>query len=394
MESLPWFIIIVNSLGFLLLGSYIGKSFFGKNQKTQQSVATGEVPIIEKAQKQKEILEEITKVIEEGAIVTDQNNFIFWANRKALEILKTSWTATQNKLIDQILPKNEQGDPQNFQSKLTTLDQEELDVSVKKYPLQNKSLINIGSIYIINNVTETVALEEMKLNFVAIAAHQLRTPLTTVKGYLFILKNSIASKLNAEEKKFLESTIIGTDRMGFLIENLLNLSKVEKGNLKIVLKPVDLENIIRQTVEGLLADAKEKNVELIIGKLNKPYPVILGDAGLLVEALSNIVSNGIKYSHSGSQVTIDLEKQPDGITIHVSDKGKGISSDMIPRLFQKFYGATKSLTELSSGLGLGLFISKSIIDSHKGKILVNSLEGKGTTVSIFLPSNQTFETNQ
>ncbi|MDD2822781.1 MAG: HAMP domain-containing sensor histidine kinase [Candidatus Daviesbacteria bacterium] len=381
MQSLP-VITIFSSLVFFILGCFIGKQFLTKIIKKTEKAEIN--PDKQNLQKQKEILEKVLEVIKEGTIITNQNDFILWTNRKALEILKTSWTLTQNKTIDQIMPKNETADAQNYQVKLTTIDQEEIDVSVKKYPLLNSQ----GNIYIINDITDRMALEESKLNFVAIAAHQLRTPLTAIKGYLFILKEKIAPKLNEEEKSFLDRTIIGTDRMGFLIENLLNLSKVEKGCLKLNIKPIDLENLIRQTVDGLLADAKEKKVNLLIGKFAKPYPMILGDENLLIESLSNIVANGIKYSKPGGQVNLDIEKQANGISIHVSDKGKGIPATVIPRLFQKFYGATNSLTELSSGLGLGLFISKSIIDAHNGKIMVNSLENMGTTVSIFLPSNQ------
>ena len=387
MESLLWIIIVISSFGFLILGFIIGRLFFTNNRQQSLADLTANQNI-QTLQQQKDILEEITQVIKEGTIVTDQNGLIIWTNRKALEILKTSQIVTQNKPISQILPKSENNGSQSFQVKLTTLDQEEIAVSVKTYPLSHSGTNILGNIYVINDVTDKMALEEMKLNFVAIAAHQLRTPLTTIKGYLFILKSSITPKLNAEEKGFLERVIIGADRMGFLIENLLNLSKVEKGALKIKLLPIDLENIIRQTIEGLLSDAREKNIELLVGDFTKPYPVILGDTALLIEALSNIVSNGIKYSNPGGQVTIDLEKQTDGVSIHVSDKGKGIPASLIPRLFQKFYSATNSLTELSSGLGLGLFISKSIIDSHKGKIWVNSLENKGTTVSFFLPASQ------
>ncbi|MFA5932817.1 MAG: PAS domain-containing sensor histidine kinase [Microgenomates group bacterium] len=375
---------VIISLVFLAIGFFIGRLFVSNTVKEKITEKILISPDFQKAKKQKEIFEEITQVIKDGVIVTDNLGLIIWVNRKALEILKISWAATQSKPIDQVLPKSESTDQRNFQVELTTIDQEELDVNVKTYPLSN---LGIGNIYVIEDITKQIALEEMKLNFVAIAAHQLRTPLTAIKGYLFILKSSITPKLNSEEKEFLDSTIIGADRMGFLIENLLNLSKVEKGELKVNLKPIDIENIIQQTIEGLLPNAREKNMKITVGESQKPYPVILGDTSLLVEAFSNIIGNGIKYSDPGGQVTIELEKQPEGISIHVSDKGKGIAPDMIPRLFQKFYGATKSLTELSSGLGLGLFISKSIIDAHKGNININSLEGKGTTVSIFLPTS-------
>lgn len=165
----------------------------------------------------------------------------------------------------------------------------------------------------------------------------------------------------------------------------MNISQIEKGTLKVNFKPIHLEAVIKETVDLLLDTAKENNVQLIVSNLDPPYPEIMGDPNLLGEALSNIIANGIKYNHFGGQVQILLQKQPDGLTVHISDNGKGIPALAQEHLFQRFYQATSSLSELSNGLGLGLYTSKSIIDAHKGTISVNSLEGKGTTFSIFFP---------
>lgn len=334
---------------------------------------------------EKEILGQILQHIQEGIITTNLEGSVAWANRKALEILRTSWVTTRGKPINQVLPGS-QTNQQNFQTQLITLDGEKITVMVKAHPLLNRAAAATGKIYVLENITEKLALEEMKLDFVAIAAHQLRTPLTAIKGYLNILSQTIVPKLNPEEQKFFQRSVISADRLGSLIENLLNVSRVEKGALKIYSKPVDLIKLVQGTIGNLLENAKENEVQLSLGQLAPPYSPVFGSADLLQEALTNIISNGIKYNHPGGQVNVFLEKQTDGITIHISDTGKGIPEKNMSHLFQRFYQGTGSLAELSNGLGLGLYISKSIIDAHKGKIWINSLEGKGTTVSVFLPT--------
>jgi signal transduction histidine kinase len=330
----------------------------------------------------------ILEVVKEGAILTNPEGLVIWANRKALEILKTSWIMTKNQDIGQVLPKSKEQNQPTFQVKLITLDIEEIYVDVNTFPLSETEPESGGKIFIIEDVTKSVVLEEMKLSFVAIAAHQLRTPFTAIKGYLSVLLETLTPKMTPDEKQSFDRTVISTNRMGYLIENLLTISKIEKGSLNVNVAPVNIDTVISQAVEDLLSTAKEANVEIIFNKLNSPEAVISGDDHLLIEAFSNIIANGIKYNHPGGQVAIGVEKQPEGVFIHITDNGKGIAGNILNRLFKKFYGGTGSLSELSNGLGLGLYISKSIVDTHHGEISLNSMEGKGTTVSVLLPTSQ------
>ncbi len=374
-------------LGFLLKRFLSTKKINSSVVKSEPEIKKIIEPDINYLQ-ERTIWEGIFQSIEEGILVVNEGGLLIWSNRKALEILKTAWVTIQNKPITEVLPITQQeNNNSNLRLKLSTWDGETIFISVKVYPLINDQQGVKVRIYVIQDITEGRALEEMKLDFVAIAAHQLRTPLTAIKGYLALLSESAPPKLDNEEQMFLQRTIISTERLGVLIENLLNVSRVEKGALKIHFRPVSLEDVVRDTVEQLWGNAKEKNVHLVLDPLTPPYPKVMGDAMLLQEALSNLVTNGIKYNHPGGQVTITLQKQADGNSIHVTDTGIGIPAEAQPHLFQRFYQATSSLSKLSSGLGLGLYICKSIIEAHKGKIWINSLEGKGTTVSIFLPSS-------
>lgn len=385
-------LVVVAVVGILIFvaGFFVSKINFFKHKNKGGAEAVDPVELSRQYAREKAFFEGILQNVQEGILVSSPAGLVIWGNRKALEILKTSWIMAGNKPIEQVLSisKQEQNQ-QSLELKLTTFDSEIIYVKVKVYPLNlTNDPASVYKMYILYNATEEATLKEMKLDFVAITAHQLRTPLTSMKGYLYLLSKAISTKLNNKERVFLERLTTSTDRLSSLIENLLNVSQIEKGSLKLVLKSIDLENIVKQTVEELLESARENNVQLVIDKLTPPYPPILGDASLLSEALLNIISNGIKYNHPGGQVSVLLEKQTEGVTIHISDTGKGIPTELQTHLFQKFYQATSSLSELSNGLGLGLYISKSIIDAHKGAISVNSIEERGTDVSIFLPSMQ------
>lgn len=389
-EILKWVILFLAGAGLFRAGSLYAKRAALKQKEADRLINESKqrklIELNNRFIAEAWMLEEILHNVAEGVLVTDGSGKVIWTNRKALEILKTSWNTSVGKLINQVLPGcDEETSRPNFQVNLVSFEGETITINAQTYPYTGGNLEVKGKIYIISDVTKERALEQMKLDFVAIAAHQLRTPLTAVKGYLSLLTESALAKLNKDEQSFLQRSTVSADRLASLIENLLNVSRVEGGALKVAFAYVKIEEVVRHVVEMLSDSACEKQVRLVIDKMVPPYPLLWGDANLLEEALSNIISNGIKYNYPGGQVTIILTKQAEGVTVYVSDNGRGIPASAIGHLFQRFYRATSSLSDLSNGLGLGLYISKSIIDAHRGKIWVNSLEGKGTTVSIFLP---------
>ncbi|MCL4366551.1 ATP-binding protein [Patescibacteria group bacterium] len=377
-------------VGFLVDASV--KKYSAKEEvNLQEEAKTDQALALLSEEKTK--LEEILQNIQDGVITTDIQGRVNLASRKALEILKTSWVAIQDKSIFQIIPFP---DPKtlskgHFQVKLTSLDGETVRVNVSIYSLKSNDSQNKGMIYVIRDVTAENEFEAMKLDFVAMAAHQLRTPLTAIKGYLSLLNESVSNstRLTEDEKLFLSRSLVSSDRLASLIENLLNVSRIEKGMLKVNLQPIQLDTLVKDVTLASMDSAKQKNIKLILDKMTPPYPQIMGDAHLLGEALSNLIQNGIEYTNPGGYVMVTLQKQADVLAVHVSDNGRGIPADAQPHLFQKFFRASNSLTQLSNGIGLGLFITKSIIEAHKGKIWVNSIEGKGSTFSFAVPTMTT-----
>ncbi|MCL5783967.1 MAG: ATP-binding protein [Patescibacteria group bacterium] len=385
--------VLVVNIVLITVGGFLIRSIlkrFNSQQIIQQKKFTEIALSVQSSLREREDLEEVLQSIHEGVIITNTVGIIRIASRKALEILKTSLGTVQGKQINEVL--NTDSDKiigSDFKIQLTSFEGEKILINVSVSPLRGKHEEIKGKIYSIRDVTSENEFEQMKLDFVAITAHQLRTPLTSIKGYLFFLKEAVVAnpdKLNDDEKLFLDRSIISADRLASLIENLLNTSQIEKGTLKVELKPVNIEEIIKDAVDMLSINAKQKNIQLIIDKMEPPSIPVIGDVHLLNEVLSNLIMNGIAYNHPGGWVMVSLQKQPEGAIVHVSDSGRGIPSSALPHLFTKFFRVSNSLTQMSKGIGLGLYIVKSIIDAHKGRIWVNSIEDKGTTFSFFIPS--------
>lgn len=334
---------------------------------------------------------DILQNIPDGIISTDNKGIINLANKKALEILKTSWAEIGGRSISEILPLQNQvlKEGANLKLNMQSLDGEKMVVGIDALSWHDEKLAQ-GTIYVVRDITKESDFEEMKLDFVAMTAHQLRTPLTAIKGYLGLLEEATtgnAQKLNEEENLFLTRSIASSNRLSTLIENLLNISRIEKNHLKMTLNPLLIEEVIKEVGENVGLGAKQKGVSINLDFPTEPSQSLLGDKFLLEEALTNIVNNAIEYNHPGGWVRITLQKQADGITVHISDGGRGIPGSAMPHLFSKFFRVSNSLVQLSNGLGLGLYISKSIVEAHGGKIWANSLEGRGTTISLFLPFN-------
>lgn len=361
----------------------------GKEQELLKEVSKLSTLSSETKQEEEDLLEGVLHNIKEGVLVTNSDGRIVLSSRKALETLKTSNAAINSKSITQVLPiSDKQGNQTtNIKLNLSTLDAEPITVSVDIDPLVINNQVR-GKIYVIKDITLESALEGMKLDFVATAAHQLRTPLTSLKGYLDLFTMSVFKRPNTlteKERLYLARLKASSDRLHSLVENLLNVTKVERGMLKLNLTPLTIEEIIKDCLDSVAEEAKQKSVQLVLDKSITGNTQVMGDLHLLSTALTNLIVNGIEFNHPSGWVMISMRLDSQTLTLFVTDSGRGIPPEAFPHLFTKFYRANNTLTQSSNGVGLGLFIAKSIIEAHHGKIDVNSLEGKGTTFRITLP---------
>lgn len=227
-------------------------------------------------------------------------------------------------------------------------------------------------------------LEEMKVDFVSMAAHELRTPLTAIRGYTSLLQMHYASKLDDSAKELLTRLLVSTNNMTNLIDNLLSVSRIERNDMTIDAKPVDLSFIIKDIFQSFEQQAKTRRQKFSLHIPDK-LPLVNVDPFRIGQALINLISNAINYTPEEGTVSVTVTDDASSLIVAVKDSGEGIPVDAMPRLFTKFFRVSGSLEQGSKGTGLGLYITKSIIDMHNGKIWAESTVGKGSTFTFTIP---------
>ena len=226
-------------------------------------------------------------------------------------------------------------------------------------------------------------VDKMKDDFISIASHELRAPLTVIKGSVSMIIEGSYGKIEEGIKGALDNVMASTKRLANLVEDLLNISRIEQGRLKVEKKQLDIAPIIKEITSQLIPSAKEKNLNLIYKDENKNLPKIIGDSDRLKQVLINLINNAIKYTEKG-KVEISTEISNEKLKIEISDTGIGISKEDQSRLFEKFYRVKNEKTDNIVGTGLGLWITKKIIELMDGKIFLESMQGAGTRVTIIL----------
>jgi two-component system phosphate regulon sensor histidine kinase PhoR len=237
----------------------------------------------------------------------------------------------------------------------------------------------------IHDIREEKQLEHMKLDFVSMAAHELRTPLTSIKGYLSVLGNEIKSKLTDEQNMFLGRVQASAEQLLALVEDILNVSGIERNKSQLHFEPTDLKGVAVQVIEELTAQASAKTITLALVPPEREISSVSADRLRVREVFINLISNAITYSNPGGKIAVSFEANTEGVTVHIADTGIGIPKEAIPHLFTKFFRVKDGLLQSTKGTGLGLYIIKSIIEQHQGKVWVESTVGKGSTFSFFIP---------
>jgi PAS domain S-box-containing protein len=277
---------------------------------------------------------------------------------------------------------------QNNRTTLKTTTNKEIPVDIITSKIKESVRANLGCIITIHDLTKEKQLEEMKLDFVSMAAHELRTPITSISGYLSVFMDEMKGKIPQSEVELLDKIEFASKQLLALVDNMLNVSKIERGVFSVTVAPMDFVDLVDKIVSELIERAKSKGQTLEWQKPTAPFPPVEGDIIRLGEVLTNLISNAIKYTQPNGHVKVELEQKDNEIITHIKDNGRGIPPESIPNLFQKFYRVVSKLEQSSKGNGLGLYISKAIVEVHHGKIWVESEVGKGTTFSFSIPSQQ------
>lgn len=222
------------------------------------------------------------------------------------------------------------------------------------------------------------ALDETKDEFITMASHQLRTPLTSVKGYLSMVLEGDAGKLNANQQKLLQQSFISSQRMVYLISDLLNLSRLNTGKFVIETAPVDLSEVVQSEIDQLAETAKARELALVYKKPASLPPLML-DETKIHQVVMNFIDNAIYYTPAGGTVTVELRETPTAVEYMVHDTGIGVPKPVQHKLFTKFFRAPNAQQARPDGTGLGLFMARKVIAAQGGSIIFDSVEGKGST---------------
>ncbi|MBS7346257.1 MAG: HAMP domain-containing histidine kinase, partial [Candidatus Sacchiramonaceae bacterium] len=232
--------------------------------------------------------------------------------------------------------------------------------------------------------TDSYMPDEDDLNFIAFAAHELRGPITIIRGYLDVLSLELEDKLSTQQAELFKRLIVSSNKLSGYVNNILNVSRFDRNRLAFDLSEHTIDDVINSVKEDAELRASSQSRMLEINIDSKDLPTIGADLSSISEVLTNLIDNAIKYSNEGGLVKITAEKSGNFVDISVQDFGIGIPNSVMNNLFQKFYRSHRS-RETVAGTGIGLYISRAIIEGHSGQMSVKSIEGEGSTFTVSLP---------
>jgi len=227
-------------------------------------------------------------------------------------------------------------------------------------------------------------LDEAKDDFISMASHQLRTPLTSIKGYLSMMMEGDIGKVSAEQQKVLNEAFMSSERMVRLISDFLNVSRLQTGKFVIEKHPVDLALLVQREIESLTPNAAARGLKFEYKK-PKNIPTFQLDENKIEQVVMNFTDNALYYSKDNGKITITLKKVGNFVELVVKDNGIGVPEEEQAHLFNKFFRATNARRARPDGTGVGLFLAKKVIDDHDGEIIFESKEGKGSSFGFRLP---------
>jgi len=244
----------------------------------------------------------------------------------------------------------------------------------------------IGMVSILSDITKQKELDQMKADFISKVSHELRTPVVTVQNSLALLLNKTTGPLNEDQERFLTIAQRNLTRLARLVDDILDISKLEASKVALELESCAIEKPIKEACDSLAAWAESKNIK-IEQKIQKAMPEIKLDFSKIIQVLNNLIGNAVKFTPKNGNITVNagLCEHGRSVFVSVADNGIGIAKEDIGKVFNKFQQAGERAATDISGTGLGLYIAKEIVELHGGKIWVESEKGAGATFTLTLP---------
>lgn len=267
---------------------------------------------------------------------------------------------------------------------LVTAEQAQIPVAVNASPIKNQKGIIVGGIVVFRDTTHEKEIEEIRTDLISIASHQLRTPLSEIKGLISLLDDNIAGPLNDKQREYMKLLTVANDRMINLVNDLLNISRIEQGRLQLNFQSVDLGVLAYEVHKSLQLRANEHKQQFLLS-IDQNVPKVSADPEKTKEVISNIMENALKYTFDQGTINARVTANELGVWVLVKDNGVGIPKSKQKDLFQKFSRVENPLSSLTTGTGLGLYAVKQLVEKQKGQVWFESEEGKGSTFGFVLP---------
>jgi len=353
---------------------------------------------IEKLIAEKTKTEAIIFSIADGIIMTDHAGKILLLNNQAKEILNIRDNNLEQKYIWEYLYDKNLMDAIKEVVTNPGVIRKELDFSTKNqlrfYQASSRPVITlknetIGTVTVLHDITLEKEIDRMKDDFLHSITHDLRNPMTSIRGFLKFLLDNVGGPLTDQQRKMVEIMDRASLRLLNMINDILDLAKLESGRIELNLSDTNLNEIANKVIELLQPQIVKKNIKINIVTENE-IPVIKSDSGLIERVINNLVGNAIKFTPEEGTITISMKDKQDRVEISVIDTGEGIPKEFINKIFDKFGQVTG---QRKGGTGLGLTICKYIVEAHKGKIWVESELGKGSKFTFYIPKELNIQAN-
>lgn len=363
------------------------------------AVAVTNARLYEQVAGEKQQLDAILEGSADGIMILDSAHRILRWNRALAQLSGVSAHGALGSIHEDVIIWTKQPDPNltdaeargwpfgqsaslYVEGDLRRTDRADTPVGITYAPIFDRQRRLVNIVANVRDITRFREAEQLKSTFISVISHELKTPVSLIKGYADTLlredaswnKDTINASLNVIEEE--------ADRLTNLIDNLLDASRLQAGGLQLKLSPVHLDKLSARIAETFQT---QTNTHHLTVHFPDNFPSIDGDEERLHQALSNLISNAIKYSPDGGSVTISGTISQREIIITVTDTGAGLPAEALERVFDRFYRASTSATERAQGAGLGLYLTRAVIEAHNGRIWVDSDPGQGANFHFSLP---------
>jgi PAS domain S-box-containing protein len=348
----------------------------------------------------------IFESVAEGILVSDADGYVILINAAAKDILGFASESRVEERLPELLAKLSPGGESELED-LIGLDEpletmfhlNDQIIRVHAAPVRMGDEASSGMVAILQDVTREHLAEESKRDFITSISHELRTPLTAIRGYTEVMLAGMGGELSPMVTQFLRVIQDNTLRMSYLTDNIISVAEIDRGRIGLSYQTLNILKLLEDTLGRYQERITERQLTLV-QDFAEDMPMVRGDPHRLRLVLDNLIDNAIKFTHPGGKIELGckaIQGHVEGVrmvTIWVADTGVGISAEAQPRIWERFYRVDNSLSLEAGGLGIGLTITKALVEAHGGRIWVDSTLGEGSTFTVLLPTRRSHDINE